>query len=113
MTPLDLEEVTLSGRNAIDASAGTGKTYAISRLYLRLVLESPLPGDEIVDRILVVTFTRPAAAELRQRIRETLVDARSILARRRSGEAVGADVPILRGIPAEELAGSIERLDQA
>jgi len=110
---LDLANVPLSGRNAIDASAGTGKTYAISRLYLRLVLESSLQGDEIVDRILVVTFTRPATAELRQRIRDTLVEARSSLAIRAAGGDIAADDPILNGVPEDGLASSIEKLDQA
>ena len=82
---LDPCTVPLSGRNAIDASAGTGKTHAITRLYLRLVLESDEPGDERVERILVVTYTKAATAELRHRIRTVLTEALATLDRRESG----------------------------
>jgi exodeoxyribonuclease V beta subunit len=61
-----------SGTTLIEASAGTGKTYTITSLVLRLVLEKGLSADEI----LVVTFTEAAASELKDRIlkrlRETL-----------------------------------------
>jgi exodeoxyribonuclease V beta subunit len=57
----------------IEASAGTGKTYTIANLYLRLLLgpgrESPLG----VDSILVVTFTTAATQELRERVRQRIV----------------------------------------
>lgn len=55
----------LRGTNLIEASAGTGKTYAIATLFVRLMLEQGLGAHEI----LVVTFTDAAAAELRDRIR--------------------------------------------
>lgn len=57
----------LHGLRLIEASAGTGKTYAISNLYLRHVLEG-VP----VSAILVVTFTNAATEELRGRIRQRL-----------------------------------------
>ena len=57
--------VPLQGSNLIEASAGTGKTYSIAILVLRLVLEQLLP----VKEILMVTFTRAAVAELEDRIR--------------------------------------------
>lgn len=56
---------------AIEASAGTGKTYSLTALFARLVAEN---DDATVDRILVVTFTRNAAAALRSRIREQISD---------------------------------------
>jgi len=63
------EEFLLNGRRLIEASAGTGKTYNIANLFLRLLV-----GDacepKAVDQILVVTFTRAATDELRGRIRE-------------------------------------------
>lgn len=71
--PLNILTFPLSGQRLIEASAGTGKTYTIAGLYLRLLLGhgdaetgfgTPLP----VDRILVVTFTEAATAELRERI---------------------------------------------
>ncbi len=69
---LDLFETPLSGLNLIEASAGTGKTYTITGLYLRLLLEAERP----VNRILVVTYTKAATEELRDRIRRRLVEAR-------------------------------------
>jgi len=54
----------LDGLKLIEASAGTGKTYAISNLYLRFVL-----AGRKVSEILVVTFTNAATEELRGRIR--------------------------------------------
>ncbi len=59
----------------IEASAGTGKTYNIQHLYLRFVLEKGFTPD----RILVVTFSREATAELKQRIGANLASAESIL----------------------------------
>ena len=59
------------GMHLLEASAGTGKTYTIAALVLRLVAEQNIPLDEI----LVVTFTRAATAELRDRIRARLTQA--------------------------------------
>ncbi|MDO8777991.1 MAG: exodeoxyribonuclease V subunit beta [Burkholderiaceae bacterium] len=69
----------LWGSRLIEASAGTGKTWTIAALYLRLVLghggehgfERPLRPSEI----LVMTFTRAATRELSDRIRERLLNA--------------------------------------
>jgi exodeoxyribonuclease V beta subunit len=61
----DAATVPLQGSNLIEASAGTGKTYSIAILVLRLVLEKAVP----VKEILMVTFTRAAVAELEERIR--------------------------------------------
>lgn len=64
----------LNGIRLIEASAGTGKTYTITSLYLRLVLGhgcQPRPPENI----LVVTFTRAATEELRDRIRSRLKQA--------------------------------------
>ena len=68
----DIETVALSDLNLIEASAGTGKTYTLAELYCRLVLES----DLTVDQILVVTYTRAATEELRDRLRQKLVEVR-------------------------------------
>ena len=65
----------LTGTNLIEASAGTGKTYTIAGLFLRLILENQLT----VNQILVVTFTKAATEELKERIRNTLLDAKSAL----------------------------------
>ena len=59
----------------IEASAGTGKTYSLEHLVARLIVEGGNKGEGIsIDRILVVTFTRAAASELRMRMRKTLAD---------------------------------------
>ena len=71
MKPLEPWGLALDGTHLIEASAGTGKTYTIGTLVLRLVLEAGLT----IDRILVVTFTRAATAELRDRIRRRIVHA--------------------------------------
>ena len=73
---LDPLTLPLQGERLIEASAGTGKTFTIGLLYLRLLLGlggeasfgRPLP----VEEILVVTFTEAATAELRGRIRENI-----------------------------------------
>ena len=67
----DLLNNSLEGTNLIEASAGTGKTYTITGLFLRLVLEKRLS----VSRILVVTFTEAATGELKERIRNQLREA--------------------------------------
>ena len=74
LTPLGLA-LGQPGTVLVEASAGTGKTHALTTLVARLVVEE---GRE-VDEILVVTFTRAATAELRERIRRTLKGARDAL----------------------------------
>ena len=71
MKRLDPLGIPLNGLSLIEASAGTGKTYTISTLYLRLLLERGLE----VDQILVVTFTKAATEELRDRIRRRVAQA--------------------------------------
>jgi exodeoxyribonuclease V beta subunit len=70
MSQLDLLRDSFSGRSLIEASAGTGKTWTLTALYARLLLEKQLS----VGQILVVTFTTAATAELRERIRKRLAD---------------------------------------
>ena len=62
--PLIAHQIPLLGKHLIEASAGTGKTFNITRLYLRLLLEQELT----VQQILVMTFTKDATEELRGRI---------------------------------------------
>lgn len=69
MTPFDAATTPLEhGTTLIEASAGTGKTYSLAALFLRLVLEEGVP----VGSILAVTYTTAATAELRERIRALL-----------------------------------------
>lgn len=64
--------VTLEGKNLIEASAGTGKTYSIALLSLRLILEQKIP----ITELLLVTFTNAAVAELERRIKDFVHDAK-------------------------------------
>jgi len=78
-TPLALA-FPLRGSQLIEASAGTGKTFTISALYLRLVLgnggeDSGFGRELLPPQILVVTFTDAATKELRERIRTRLAEA--------------------------------------
>lgn len=90
---LDWRQLPLTGTALIEASAGTGKTYNIALLYLRLVLERGLEARQL----LVTTFTDAAAQELRARIRLRLLDAEATLT-----GAAAAD-PTLQGF-LDELA---------
>jgi len=78
LPPVSLNPLTLPlrGERLIEASAGTGKTFTIGLLYLRLLLglggENAYSRPLSVEEILVVTFTEAATAELRGRIRENI-----------------------------------------
>ncbi|MDO9410099.1 UvrD-helicase domain-containing protein [Patulibacter sp.] len=63
------------GVAVLEASAGTGKTFTIAALTARFVAEEGVP----LDRLLVVTFTRAATSELRERVRERLTSAERLL----------------------------------
>lgn len=84
------KELTLPSSLLIEASAGTGKTFAIEHLYQRLVLEGR-------SRILTVTFTKAATSELKERIRNLLET--TIIALEGKGELP----PYLQDLSEEEL----------
>ncbi|MEY2557346.1 MAG: exodeoxyribonuclease beta subunit [Verrucomicrobiota bacterium] len=85
MTPFDITTASLEpGVTLIEASAGTGKTYSITGLILRLVLEKHL---QIRD-ILAVTFTEAATQELRDRVRRRLQGALDDLREGESKDAI-------------------------
>ncbi|NTU58677.1 MAG: exodeoxyribonuclease V subunit beta [Chlorobiaceae bacterium] len=75
MKILEHSAIALSGMNLIEASAGTGKTYAIASLYLRLLVEKELQPEQI----LVVTYTEAATQDLRSRIRDRVRDALDVM----------------------------------
>jgi exodeoxyribonuclease V beta subunit len=77
----DLASSPLEGFNLIDASAGTGKTYTICGLVLRLLLEKNLS----IGQILVVTYTEAATEDLRDRIRQKLHQALDAVTSPRGG----------------------------
>jgi len=73
--PLQPLRLPLAGTQLIEASAGTGKTWTIAALYLRLVLGHDQGMPRLPAQILVMTFTKAATAELRERIRARLTEA--------------------------------------
>ena len=103
---LEVMRLPLHGRHLVEASAGTGKTHTLADLYLRLVIER---GHE-VDRILVVTFTKAATAELKTRIRRRLIEARARLDA--AAEPLGGVEQMLIEIGVDR-ARALRRLDAA
>lgn len=73
--PFDVLTCPLAGSNLLEASAGTGKTFSLAFLYLRLLLEKNLR----VEEILVATFTNAATAEISERIYQQLGVAANVL----------------------------------
>ncbi len=96
-SPMPLNPLTLPlhGSRLIEASAGTGKTFTIALLYVRLVLGGQHSEDDSAfvrpltpPEILVVTFTNAATQELRERIRHRLVEAAAVF---RATDDAGSD----------------------
>ncbi|MES9992740.1 MAG: exodeoxyribonuclease V subunit beta [Candidatus Thiodiazotropha sp.] len=92
---MQIDTVALKGFNLVEASAGTGKTHTLTGLYLRLLLEQ----GHAPEQILVVTYTKAATAELKTRIRQRLIEARSLF------NGAGSDDPLLLAIQ-DKLADS-------
>ncbi|MCP5270808.1 MAG: exodeoxyribonuclease V subunit beta [Burkholderiaceae bacterium] len=92
-TALDPLTLPLAGSRLIEASAGTGKTWTIAALVLRLVLGHGTPARS-VDQILVMTFTRAATRELADRIRARLAQAAAVF----RGEVGPGDDALLQGL---------------
>jgi exodeoxyribonuclease V beta subunit len=103
--PLRAETLDLWGSRLIEASAGTGKTWTIAALYLRLVLghgnaDGASHGFQRALRpaeILVMTFTRAATRELSDRIRARLLQAAQVF----RGESVNTHDPFLNTLLAD------------
>ena len=101
--PFELAGPLPEGLVVLEASAGTGKTYAIAALVARYVAE----GRARLQDLLVVTFTRAATGELRDRVRERLVAIADELDRAVDGRPVGGNevtALLVTGDPAEVLA---------
>jgi exodeoxyribonuclease V beta subunit len=90
MKTFDSLQVSLAGMNLIEASAGTGKTYTITSLYVRLLLEKSL----LPEQILVVTFTEAATKEIKERVRARLQTVLAVL----QGEQEAGDDYFLAGL---------------
>ena len=69
MNPEQLAAVEAQGEVFVSAGAGTGKTSVLVERFVRAVCDRGID----VDSVLVITYTRKAAGELRRRIREELV----------------------------------------
>ena len=69
--PLPAERST----TVLEASAGTGKTFALAGLATRYLAE----GKASLDQMLMITFGRVASRELRERVRGQIVDALAVL----------------------------------
>ena len=96
----------LSGVHAIEASAGTGKTYTLATLVVRLVVE----GGHRVGEILAVTFTEAATQELRSRIRARLLLAEGVLAGRVAPDAT-PEAALTHAVIAAHLGHGTETAD--
>uniref|UniRef100_A0A486XL22 RecBCD enzyme subunit RecB n=1 Tax=Rheinheimera sp. BAL341 TaxID=1708203 RepID=A0A486XL22_9GAMM len=116
VTLLDPLHFGLHGSRLIEASAGTGKTYTLAALYLRLVLghgdsDSRFVQPLLPPQILVVTFTRAATAELRDRIRARLVQAANAFRQGESDDDYLA--ALLQSYTPEQYAACASRLSIA
>lgn len=98
------------GRVLLEASAGTGKTFNLTSLVVRYVVEDLVP----IESFLIVTFTRSAAAELRKKTRDKLLEALSYLEQnKRPGDGDRWLVPVLTVTSEEERQDRIELLRDA
>ena len=95
----------------LEASAGTGKTFALAALTVRFVAEQ----DISISQVLLVTFTRAATAELKDRIRVRLAESAEYLARCLLGQN-DTDDPLLEHLgncENDQIAIRLERLERA
>ena len=86
MQPFDITGPLPTGTTLLEASAGTGKTWTIAALVTRYVAS----GTATLDELLVVTFTRAASQELRDRVRGQLNEAVGVLSDRATADPANA-----------------------
>ncbi|AJY50078.1 exodeoxyribonuclease V subunit beta [Halomonas sp. KO116] len=103
--PLNPLSLPLHGSRLIEASAGTGKTFTIALLYVRLVLGGHSVDDDTAfirpltpPEILVVTFTNAATQELRERIRNRLVEAAEVFRKAPDAKEAGHEEGLFPGM---------------
>ncbi|MFI8417465.1 exodeoxyribonuclease V subunit beta [Serratia sp. NPDC078593] len=121
-SPQTLNPLTLPlfGERLIEASAGTGKTFTIGALYLRLLLglgkEVAFPRSLTVEEILVVTFTEAATEELRGRIRSNIHGLRIACVRGQSKDPLFSSLLVEindRSDAAAQLLAAERQMDEA
>jgi exodeoxyribonuclease V beta subunit len=106
MEHFDLAGELPTGTTLLEASAGTGKTFTVAALVTRYVAE----GDATLDQLLVITFGRAASQELRERVREQLVQAERALADPSSADRTHPVLAALLAADPEEVALRHRRL---
>ena len=107
--PFDICGPLPTGTTVLEASAGTGKTYTIAALATRYVAE----GVVELPQLMLVTFSRAATQELRERVRQRLVTAKQGLAVGRPGLDDDELLRLLADAPADEVARRRHRLTRA
>jgi exodeoxyribonuclease V beta subunit len=108
--PFDLHGPLPEATTVLEASAGTGKTYTIAALVARLVAE----GVAGLDEMLIVTFSRAATGELRERVRERLTSAELGLADPAAARSSSDELlALLAGVSEAEVAQRRRRLTRA
>jgi exodeoxyribonuclease V beta subunit len=118
MNILDPLRMPLTGRQIIEASAGTGKTWTLAALYVRLVIGHGRTNNQGLSprHILVMTFTEAATAELRERVRKRLHEAALWFERLSSAQASEPDDffhALSLEIPADQWPACASRLHLA
>lgn len=108
---LPVFDAPLKGISLVEASAGTGKTYNITSLYVRAIVELDLEPSQI----LVMTFTEAATAELKYRLRSRLKESLNVVITEDAGEDDFLKDLLSRGfIDAEQkLRNAIELFDES
>ncbi|MBO6586516.1 MAG: exodeoxyribonuclease V subunit beta [Gracilimonas sp.] len=109
--PLAVFEAPLKGISLVEASAGTGKTYNITSLYVRAILEKGLEPSQI----LVMTYTEAATAELKFRLRSRLKESLQAIKSNEAGNDGFLENLISQGYDDAEakLKSAIDRFDEA
>ena len=108
-TTLDLPSDDFPHGLVIEASAGTGKTYSVAAI---VTIELAERDDLRIGKILITTFTRNAAAELRDRVRRRLAETAGAL-RQKANAGDDQVVARLRVGSYTEIAARIRRLERA
>ncbi|RYJ01526.1 MAG: exodeoxyribonuclease V, partial [Actinomycetales bacterium] len=104
-----IEDPLPTGTLLLEASAGTGKTWAIAALVTRFVAEDRARLEDL----LVVTFGRAASAELQDRVRERLVQAEAVLSGQSAPPPDDALLMLLVRVDDVERAARTRRLRRA